>query len=54
MNYCARSRRKEGIIEKCLEIGNKTIKIVAAKSYEFWSKQEVCVIIHVGKFKVRK
>lgn len=51
---CSTSERKEEIVEKCLYIKNKTIKVVAAKSYEFWSKREVYAIIHVGKFKVRK
>ncbi len=51
---CPTSKRKEGIIEKCLDAKNKTIKVVAAKSYEFWSKREVYAIIHVGKFKVKK
>lgn len=51
---CSTSERKEGTVEKCLDIKNKTIKVVVARSYEFWSKREVYAIIHVGKFKVRK
>ncbi|MBI5253745.1 MAG: hypothetical protein HY930_05045 [Euryarchaeota archaeon] len=51
---CSTCERKEGVIEKCLDIDNKTIKVVIAKSYEFWSEREVYAIIHVGKFKVKK
>lgn len=51
---CRKSRREEGVIERCLEFGDMAIKVVAAESYEFWSKQEVYAIIHVGKFKVKK
>lgn len=51
---CQRGSRKEGVMERCRDFDDKTIKVVASESYEFWSKQQVCVIIHVGKFKVRK
>lgn len=51
---CSTGRRKESVVEKCLEIDNKTIKVVIAKSCEFWSKREVYAILHVGKFKVKK
>ncbi|MEE8358722.1 MAG: hypothetical protein V3R82_04855 [Candidatus Hydrothermarchaeales archaeon] len=51
---CSTSRRKKGTFEKCLDFKNKTIKVVVVKSFEFWSKQEVYVIVHVGKFTKRK
>ncbi len=51
---CHKGRRKEGVTEKCLQFDDMAIKVVAAESYEYWSKQEVYAIIHVGKFRVRK
>ncbi len=51
---CSTSGRKKGTFEKCLDFKNKTIKVVVVKSFEFWSKQEVYVIVHVGKFTKRK
>lgn len=46
--------KKKGTLEKCLDFKNKTVKVVVVKSYEFWSKQEVYAIVHVGKFTKRK
>ncbi len=38
---CARSRRKEGVIERCVDEKNKTLKVVAARSYNYDMKSEV-------------
>lgn len=51
---CATGKRKTDTIERCIDSKSKTAKVVAAKSYEYWSKQEVYVITHVGKFARKK
>ena len=38
---CAISRRKEGVLEKCVDIGRKTTKVVVAKSYNYSMQQDV-------------
>ena len=43
----AREASKE-IIERCLDKGRKTIRVVVAKSFNFSLDSEVWAIIHVG------
>lgn len=45
---CPRGRRSKGIIERCLDKGRKTIRVVVAKSFNFSLDSEVWAIIHVG------
>ncbi len=47
-------KRKEGIIERCWDRGNKTYKVVIVKDYHNLNKEYVYVIIHFGKFGKRK
>lgn len=54
---CPRGRRSKGIIERCLDKGRKTIRVVVAKSFNYSLDSEVWVITHVGitsKSRVRK
>ena len=54
---CPRGRRSKGIIERCLDKGRKTIRVVVAKSFNFSPDSEVWAITHVGitsKPRVRK
>lgn len=46
----ARSRRKENVVEKCVDAKNKTLKVVDAKSYNYDMESDVWVITHVGRF----
>lgn len=43
------TKRGKGIVERCLDVGNKTYKVVVAKSYNYILKEEVYLITHVGK-----
>jgi len=50
---CSCGRRKENIIERCIDRKNKTIKAVVAKTisrYPDGFQEEVWRLIHVGKF----
>lgn len=50
---CARSRRRENVVERCVNAKNKTLKVVAARSYNYDMESEVWVITHVGRFTKR-
>ncbi len=45
---CAKSKRKKGIIERCMDHKRKTTKVVIAKSYNYSLDSEAWVLIHVG------
>ena len=45
---CAKSKRKKGIIERCLDRKRKTTKVVIARAYNYSLDSEAWVIIHVG------
>ncbi len=46
---CARSRRSPGTIERCLDRGKKTVKVVVAESVRRHpEEEEVWLITHVG------
>ena len=47
---CARSRRRENIVERCVDVKNKILKAVVARSYNYDMESEVWVITHVGRF----
>ncbi len=55
---CAASKRKEGIIERCIDVKRKTIKAVVDKSFNYSLQTEVWVIVwvivHVGIFSKRR
>jgi hypothetical protein len=51
---CSRSRRRAGVVEKCLERGNKTIKVVVQKGTISLDDKECWELIHVGKFSRRR
>jgi ppGpp synthetase/RelA/SpoT-type nucleotidyltranferase len=52
--YDAPRKRKKDVIEKWLDKGNKTYNIVIGKNYNELLKEEVWVLIHIGKFARRK
>lgn len=52
--YGAPRKRKESIIERWLDKGNKTYNVVIGKGFDNISNVEVWVLIHVGKFSRRK
>lgn len=54
---CSKGKRAKEIIEKCLDIKKKTIRVVIGKSFNYHMISEVWIITHVGitsKRKVRK
>lgn len=51
---CQRSRRKENIREKCVIKRNRIIKVVAAKKHHSFFNEYVWLIIHVGKFSLKR
>lgn len=54
---CSKGRRSKGILERCLDKGKKTIRVVVVESWNYSLDSEVWVITHVGmtsKSKVRK
>lgn len=51
---CFRSKRKAHTIEKCIDKGTKTLKIVAVKSYNYSLQTDVWVITHAGVFTKRR
>lgn len=48
--YDAPRKRKAGVIEKWLDVGNKTFNVVIAKDYDEIMKENCWVLIHFGKF----
>ena len=54
LGYNAPRKRKKDVIEKWLNKENKTYNIVIGKDYNLKFKEEVWIIIHVGKFTRRK
>ncbi len=54
LGYSAPRKRKKDVIEKWFDNGNKTYNIVIGKDYNEKFKEEVWIIIHVGKFARRK
>lgn len=47
---CSRSKRREGVIERCVDKGNKTIKVVLQKGFIELDGCGCWELIHVGKF----
>lgn len=52
--YDSRRKRAKDTIEKWFDKGNKTFEVVIAKDYDEIAKEEVWVLIHLGKFTKRK
>lgn len=52
--YDAPRKRKSGTIEKWLDKGNKTLNAVIVKDYNEIMKEDVWVLIHLGKFTRRR
>ena len=50
---CSRSKRRKGVLEKCIDRGNKTIKVVVQRGYIELDGKECWELIHVGKFSRR-
>ena len=48
--YDAPSKRKKGTIERWLDRGNKTCNAVIARDYNEITREDVWVLIHLGKF----
>ena len=51
---CSRSKRRKGVVEKCIDRGNKTIKVVVQQGYIELDGQDCWELIHVGKFTRRR
>ena len=47
---CSRSKRRKGVLEKCIDKGNKTIKVVVQRGNIELDGQDCWELIHVGKF----
>ena len=52
--YDAPRKRKDGVIERWLDKGDKTFNVVVARNYNEIMKEPCWVLIHVGKFTRRK
>ena len=52
--YDAPRKRREEIIEKWLDRGNKTFNVVVTKSYHEILNEERWILIHFGKFTRRR
>jgi len=48
--YDAPRKRRKGVVERWLDKGKKTINAVVAKDYNEQAKEDVWVLIHIGKF----
>jgi hypothetical protein len=44
-------RRAKGILERCLQRGNESTKVVVADAYQEWSKEFVWLVVHVKRVK---
>ncbi len=51
--YEPRKRGKD-TVEKWMDFGNETYNVVVVKSYNYFNKEEVYLIKHVGKFTKKK
>lgn len=51
---CSSGRRRKGVLEKCIDRGNKTIKVVVQTGFIEFDGKECWELIHVGKFTWRK
>lgn len=45
---CTKSKRKSGVIERCVKKKNKIFKVVIVKDEWRWSGEKVWTITHVG------
>lgn len=50
---CYRSKRRKGVLERCIDKSNKTIKVVVQKGFIEFDGKECWELIHVGKFSKR-
>ena len=50
---CSRSKRRKGVVEKCIDRGGKTIKVVVQRGFIELDGQECWEVIHVGAFSRR-
>lgn len=50
---CSRSKRRKGVLERCIDKGNKTIKVVVQQGFIELDGKECWELIHVGKFSRR-
>lgn len=50
---CSRSKRRKGVLERCVDKGNKTIKVVVQRGFIELDGKECWEVIHVGKFSRR-
>lgn len=51
---CSRSKRREGVVEKCMNKGNKSLKAVVQQGTVMLDNKECWELIHVGKFTRRR
>lgn len=51
---CSRSKRRKDVLEKCIDKGNKTIKVVVQRGSIEFNGGECWELIHVGKFTRRR
>lgn len=51
---CSRSARRTGVIERCLDYGNKTVKVVVQSGFISFENKSCWEVIHVGTFTKRR
>ena len=47
-------KRAKNTVEKWMDFGNKTYNVVVVKSYNYFYREDVYLITHVGKFTKKK
>lgn len=52
--YDSPRRRKPDVIERWLDVGDKTFNAVIGQSYDDVMKEDIWVLIHFGKFTRKK
>lgn len=45
---CSRSKRRTGIMERCLKKDGKILRVVVSQGYSSFMKEHVCVVVHVS------
>jgi len=51
---CSRSRRRKDVLERCLDRGDKTIKVVVQRGFIVLDGKDCWELIHVGEFTRRR
>lgn len=45
---CSKSKRKEGVLERCLRKKGKVLRVVVSRDHNVFLKEDVWVVVHVS------